>query len=543
MKPEDLLDTIGDVKDEYVIEAEQPPKRKKKTPVIPILAGLAACLCLAAVGREYLPALNNESAPAEAPSVSEPGKPAAESMIIDGSDAENGEPNETPAETYSQMMSAADYEAYALASAVYPEGISMPIYEDYFPEEDGISDINDKDAYEKMEAANKAFNEAWDAYFAAEDSLDIPRLKEGQKNAIISFAAQILPLLVEDDAHDNLAFSPVSLYYALTMAAETVAGDSRSDLLELVDVEDAELSNTLSTLWKGFFFDNGVSKSLISNSLWVNEGVPLNQDTLNRLAQDAYASSFRVEMGTEAADKAIAGWLNDQTENLLVEYTEAIRTDPDTWLQLYSTVYYYDQWASEFNQDRNTFDTFTCGDGREVEAEFMNKIDTGSFVRTDRYQFASLALKNSTAAFILPAEGVSPEDLLADQALWSQVFRQTDLSEVEHYGMITWSVPKFDISSQLDLMEPLKELGLSDLFDGSADFSPLSEEDLLISSVTQSARILADEKGLSAAAYTELAFAGSGAPEDECDMILDRPFILVIKEQGVPLFVGIINTP
>lgn len=537
MRPEDLLETIGEAKDEFIQEADTPAPKRKKTPIIPIIGALAACLCLAAVGWDYLPFRSaSESAPAEA----DMAEINLESQVTNNAETIFDEGN---------LVGSNTYESYSLASPVYPESVAMPLYEDFFsdslmmaePSEE--SSASEKEVNKELDAANDAYNQAWSEYYNAIRSQNTVKLTESQKEAIISFAMNTTPLLTKGDSHENLAYSPLSFYYALTMLAETVDGTAQDSLLSLVGVEEKELPDTLSKLWKVFYFDNGVSRSQIANSIWVNEGVPLNQKTLDQLAQDAYASSFQVEMGTNEANRAIAGWLNDQTGDLLTEFTEGIQTKPDTWMMLYSTIYYYDQWTSEFVQAQNTFDIFTCGDKSEVEAEYMHKSDISGFVRTDRYQFSSLGLKNSTATFVLPAEGITPEELLEDEELWSYLFDDDASSEVRQYGIVNWALPKFDISSQLDLEDPLRQLSLSQLFDGSADFSPLTEETLLISSITQSARILADEKGLSAAAYTELTFAGSGMPQDECDMILDRPFILIIEENSVPVFIGIVNTP
>lgn len=58
-------------------------------------------------------------------------------------------------------------------------------------------------------------------------------------------------------------------------------------------------------------------------------------------------------------------------------------------------------------------------------------------------------------------------------------------------------------------------------------------------------RVMIDEEGCTAVAYTVMAAVGAGMPPDEeIDFTLDRPFLFVITGDGeLPLFVGIVNQP
>ena len=66
-----------------------------------------------------------------------------------------------------------------------------------------------------------------------------------------------------------------------------------------------------------------------------------------------------------------------------------------------------------------------------------------------------------------------------------------------------------------------------------------------ISEVQQGTRIRLDEKGVEAAAYTEILYAGSAAPSpNPPDMILDRPFLYgLYTAEDTPLFLGICDDP
>ena len=63
--------------------------------------------------------------------------------------------------------------------------------------------------------------------------------------------------------------------------------------------------------------NDGAVTSILANSLWLNESVNFNQSTMDSLAKNYYASSFRGEMGSEEFNQALRDWINEQTGGLL----------------------------------------------------------------------------------------------------------------------------------------------------------------------------------------------------------------------------------
>lgn len=107
-------------------------------------------------------------------------------------------------------------------------------------------------------------------------------------------------------------------------------------------------------------------------------------------------------------------------------------------------------------------------------------------------------------------------------------------------------MPKFDVQSTLQLEDYLKTMGITAVFDEArADFSPLSGSEMWLEQAKQIARVKVDEKGVEAAAVTLMAAAGSAAPPEDpkiCVMDLDRPFLFIIRQQGVVLFAGVVQS-
>ena len=115
---------------------------------------------------------------------------------------------------------------------------------------------------------------------------------------------------------------------------------------------------------------------------------------------------------------------------------------------------------------------------------------------------------------------------------------------------VNLSLPKFDVSSDLDLLDALAQLGMTDVLDGmKADFTPLTtanEDGIALTQAKHAARVKIDEDGCEAAAYTVLAPTETAImlPEEEIDFTLDEPFAFAITGiDGLPLFVGLVNQP
>ena len=177
----------------------------------------------------------------------------------------------------------------------------------------------------------------------------------------------------------------------------------------------------------------------------------------------------------------------------------------------------------------------------------MHQSGTNTYYWSDRFSAVSKRLEGSGAMwFLLPDEGVTPEELLADEAALDLLLGSGESVESK-YLIVNLSVPKFDIASELDLTASLKNLGITDVFDPvSADFSPMTADtEAYLSQARHAARVAIDEEGVTAAAYTVMMTEGAAAPpEEEVDFALNRPFVFAITgTDGLPLFVGIVRQP
>ena len=407
------------------------------------------------------------------------------------------------------------------------------------------------DAYEK---AQEKIWEDWDARSTAYyDALKALR-SEGtaQPDAFRGFTEQTARALLSGT--DNTVVSPANLYLALAMLSETTDGESRAQLLSLLGLDDtAEAQGAGNYIWRNLYGETSTGGTQLASSLWLSDRVPYNEETLETLAQQYLASTFSAPMGEKKTDSAIAEWINENTGGLLDSAAGGIETKPKTVMLLLTTLYFKDQWRDEFWANATKKDTFTAANGAQQTVDFMHLTqDRASYYRGENYTVAELRFQGGQAMrFLLPDEGTSLERLLADGSAMGGLFGY-DMGVSLPSGKLIWSVPKFDVSADLELTDALKALGVSDVFDfDRADFSPLVDFDrfdkaVAVTQVQHAARVKIDEKGCEAAAFTAVrGDAQSAAPEDlpVIEMDLNRPFAFMITGvDGLPLFVGTVNT-
>ncbi|NLL01216.1 MAG: serpin family protein, partial [Clostridiales bacterium] len=347
------------------------------------------------------------------------------------------------------------------------------------------------------------------------------------------------------DAGKNINYSPISLYYALSLAASGAEGETKDQLLALLGVSDKEvLSEQCGNLYRRLYKDNEIGKVKIANSLWMDDefkGKPIifKDDFVRQAAENFYASSHSVDLASVKTGRDMADWISKNTNGRL---TPSLEINPDQILSIINTVYFYDQWINRFDRSETAEDTFNLSNGSEVKVDFMNKTyGSAGFTRGKDFTRASLQLKNSgQMVFILPDEGVSPYELIASSEKMKQTFEGGEGS----YGEVVWRIPKFSFSSSLTLTNMLINLGVTSAFTRDADFSGITDHLAYVTDVLQETYIGIDEDGVEASAYTQINYAGAALPEGRADMILDRPFIYgIITQNNTMLFIGVCENP
>lgn len=403
--------------------------------------------------------------------------------------------------------------------------------------------------YPKTDRGMAASDQEYEAW---RNSIMQQQREQGYADSLSPFFADSIHTFLENTENKNRICSPVNIYMALSMLAEVSGGDARQEILDVLGADSIEaLRAQANAVWNAQYRSDNATFMVLANSLWLNQDLPIRQDTLNLLAENYYAASYAGKPGSPEMDQALRDWINQQTGGLLESQAQELTLDPRTVMALASTIHYQAKWNQTFQAENTSPQEFFSPEGT-VTADFLHMDQVSYYYWASRFGAIALPMENDggTMWLVLPDEGTTPEQLLKDQDLYDFLENRWDWEQSKpmriHLGL-----PKFDVSSDLELQDGLKRLGIQKVFESGANFSPLIDPEqplslpMELSQCSHAVRVSVDEEGVTAAAFTVMAMEGAGAPPDEeMDFILNRPFLFVIQSNdGLPLFAGIVNTP
>lgn len=411
--------------------------------------------------------------------------------------------------------------AYAITEAVYPQMAPYP---------------------------NESSPSLMEEYDAWQESVKAQRQPYGYADGLEDFFASSIREFLSGEAGENRAYAPVNVYLALGMLAELTGGSTRQEILDVLGADSIEALRTqANAVWNAHYRNDGMTTSILGSSLWLNEDISYVPETMENLAENYYASSFQGEMGSKDFNKALQDWLDAQTGELLQDQIQGLELKPETVLALATTIYFQAKWQTEFSPQATAPGTFHALTG-DLTCDFMHSSTENAYCWGENFGAVGLPLGNDggTMWIVLPDEGQDVDTLLSSQEVMDFLLSKGSWENQKHL-MVHLSLPKFDISTQQDLCQGFENLGLSEVFTGTGDFSPMTTqtEEIALTQATHGVRVAIDEEGVSAAAYTLMALDGSAMPvEDEIDFVVDRPFLFaIVSPDGLPLFVGIVHQP
>ena len=352
----------------------------------------------------------------------------------------------------------------------------------------------------------------------------------------------------------NLIYSPYSISLALAMTYVGARGETESQMAQTLHFLPQDglhpafnaLDLQLAQRGKATTADETPLQLNIANAVWAEQTYPFLQSFLDTIALN-YGAGIRLAdfiNQYEAVRKEINDWVSDQTEEKIKDLIPEGVLDPDTRMALVNAIYFKADWLSPFEAEATRDAAFYLLDGTEVTVPMMYNDAFVPYAVGEGWQAIELAYQGETAAMdvIVPDEGrfEEVESSLDDQTV-------SDMLTTLQPTSLALGLPKFKYESEFGLVDQLKTLGMTDAFDADlANFTGMSErDDLFISEVIHKAFVAVDEKGTEAAAATAVIVDVASAQISDLTLIIDRPFIFLIRDipTGQFLFIGRVLNP
>ncbi len=174
--------------------------------------------------------------------------------------------------------------------------------------------------------------------------------------------------------------------------------------------------------------------------------------------------------------------------------------------------------------------------------------ENGNYFEDEQAQLFYYSLKNTGGVlFIKPTQDLNS---YFDEVNLVDVYSKLETMFENNYYDVTFEMPYTDISSRFEKINDfLKPLGFEEILSTTnPQFSYLENgTPQFVSDIIQQARMVVDNKGVEAAAFTQVDVETTSAPpmeNEKVDFILDKPYLMIVLDAYQnPLFISSVLNP
>lgn len=376
------------------------------------------------------------------------------------------------------------------------------------------------------------------------------------RDKVEEFSCRLAPSVYETYNKDgNFAVSPVSVYMALSLAAECSNGETRSEVLDALGVTHEQLRTYIPMLYR-FLNTDPKSNSILKlgNSIWVNDGTPVNKDCIEALADYYFSYSYSADFAHDnaGANRAVRKFVKEQTKGLI---DNDFRLSEETLFALINTLYLKTTWniyGNDLPFAEGTYD-FTQSDGSVNDIKLLQGYyNRGRVYESEKYStFYTSTYSGYKLKFILPNEGYTVKDVftaetVAEANAITDYNATDDVNKIRYYTRCLFPEYKADYNDDIKGVLQSK-FGINLLFDmDKCDNSSLTDEPSYVTEVKHVTDLTVDKKGIEGAAVIVIPGAGAAGPDEYeevyQDFTVNKSFGFIITDyQNNTLFSGVIH--
>ncbi|XP_037704882.1 glia-derived nexin [Choloepus didactylus] len=361
---------------------------------------------------------------------------------------------------------------------------------------------------------------------------------------------QVFNQIIKSRPHENIVVSPHGISSILGMLQLGADGRTKKQLTTVMRYSVNGVGKVLKKINKAIVSKKNKDTVAVASAMFVKNGFKMEVPFVTR-NKDVFQCEVRnVDFEDPAsACEAINLWVKNETRGMIDNLLSPDLIDGVfTRLILVNAVYFKGLWKSRFQPENTKKRTFVAADGKSYQVPMLAQLSVFRCGSTSTpndiwYNFIELPYHGESISMLiaLPTESATPLSAIIPHISTKTIDSWMSIMVPKRVQVI---LPKFTAVAQTDLKEPLKVLGITEMFDPSkANFAKITRsENIHISHILQKAKIEVSEDGTKAsAATTAILIARSSPPW----FMVDRPFIFFIRHNptGSILFMGQINKP
>jgi len=381
-----------------------------------------------------------------------------------------------------------------------------------------------------------------------------------------AFSVNLIKALFEkyenESIEENIFISPSSIYHTLMLAYFGSLGETQEELETSLGFGNLTKSEVLKT----YMFDRayqavrertaGLGYTFKhANKLYFEQDLKLNECLRLALADQIELVDFK--KSPEETRVNMNKWVEETTQGRIQDLIPEGYVDYSTKASIVNAAYFKGQWQSQFKPKDTKFGNFYITRDQIRMVKFMVQKGSFNYYVSEELQAHVLEMPyegdHVSMVVILPpwkddslqetVKRMTPETL---QGVMGEI--QTGFYKVEKLDVL---LPKFSISGDLELLQPLSSLGINSLFGGRSNLTGFmdqygdSEDSISLDSAKHKSFIEVNEEGSEAAAATALLGFRSARPLFHSEFKADHPFLFLIYDKQVDtiLFFGVYQHP
>ncbi|KAJ9577139.1 hypothetical protein L9F63_006261 [Diploptera punctata] len=236
----------------------------------------------------------------------------------------------------------------------------------------------------------------------------------------------------------------------------------------------------------------------LATKAFVNKGFEIKSEFKKTVVNDFYSDIQQLDFSDASfAAKQINAWVNKETHGKVDQIISKDMLGPSVQLVLANALFFKGSWSSPFSPEKTRNKSFKVDeDGKEVFVPTMHRM---MFLRTGEmftpgFKWAEIPFqgKQYVMLVLLPDEGKTLSTLVEHLATTDAL---TTIFNSKRRRNLDIALPKFKLSTKLDLIKPLKQVGIRDIFSKEkANLTGISEKPLYVSQIVHRVELSIDEK-------------------------------------------------
>ena len=343
-----------------------------------------------------------------------------------------------------------------------------------------------------------------------------------------SFQSTLFNRMNKGKKGENLIISPLSIFQALSLAANGAKMQTLSEMLDLLQIDTIDELNEINFKLIDIF--RSFTTIDLANAV-MSKLEPLEDF---KEISEKYLAPIEPLISVDQVNE----WCNNKTHGKINKILDKL--DDNVMMIILNAIYFKGEWSSRFNERFTQKLPFYNFGNEEKEIDTMSQIEHFRYYEDKKVQAIELNFKRDymSAIIILPAEGVDINKYIDTLSISNDEYNKivNGLNDAK----VDLQLPKFELELTENLNEILIDLGMYDAFNPEkADFTGLIKEKILyIGQVLHKTYLKVFEDGCEAAAVTAIVIPmGASIPVEEkiYEMKINRPFIFLLKNSKLPV--------